>query len=93
MIPKSPVTICIRYLSAKGELMHLHDSIFGFNKYSSQSNVFKKGLKLKILVDKGKPSLYVTIGIGNSIDVGKAEEISGSHRMRGMFMSSTPLLS
>ena len=48
---------------------------------------------MKILVDKGKPSLYVTIGIGNSIDVGKAEEISGSRRMRAMFMSSTPLLS
>ena len=30
---------------------------------------------------KGKPSLYVTIAVGNSIDVGKAEEISLSRAM------------
>ena len=40
-----------------------------------------------------KPSFYITIGIGNSIDEGKAEDISGSRRMSAMFMSSTPLLS
>ena len=38
-------------------------------------NLMYLQLKLKISVDKGKPSLYVTIGIGNSIDVGKAEEM------------------
>ena len=48
-------------------------------------------IEIEDLVGKGKPSLYVTIGIGNSIDVGKAEDISGSHRMHAMFMSSTPL--
>ena len=64
--------------------MHLRGSISGFNKNSSKSNVFSRYCK-------GKPSLYVTIiGIGNSIDVGKAEEISGSRRMHAMFMSSTP---
>ena len=40
MIRKSPVTIWLLYLSAKGELLHLDGSIPGFDKNSSKSNVY-----------------------------------------------------
>ena len=50
-------------------------------------------LKLKILVEKGNPSLQVTMGIGQFTNVVSNDDvISGSFRILAMFINSTPLL-
>ena len=68
MIRRPPVTICLWYLSIKGELFHLHGRLSGFVKNKSKSRLLKNLLKLKNLVDKGGASLKVTIGITNLTD-------------------------
>ena len=57
MIRRSPVTICLWYLSAKGELLHLHGRLSGFVKNKSKSRLLANLLKLKNLVDIGGVSL------------------------------------
>ena len=53
MICRSPVTICLCYLSAKGELLHLHGRLSGFVKNKSKSRLLTNLLKLKNFVDIG----------------------------------------
>ena len=57
MVRRSPVTICLRCLSAKGELSHLHGRLSGFVKNKSKSRLLTNLLNLKGLVDKGRVSL------------------------------------
>ena len=53
MIRRSPVTICLWYLSTKGQLLHLHGRLSGFVKNKSKSRLLTNLLKLKNLVDIG----------------------------------------
>ena len=53
MIHRSPVTICLWCLSAKGELLHLHGRLSGFVKNKSKSRLLTNLLKLKNFVDLG----------------------------------------
>ena len=57
MIRRSPVTICLWYLSTKGELLHLHGRLSWFVKNKSKSRLLINLLKLKNLVDIGEVSL------------------------------------
>ena len=57
MIRRLPVTICLWYLSTKGELLHLHGRLSGFVKNKSKSRLLTNMLKLKNLVDVGAVSL------------------------------------
>ena len=57
MIRRSPITICLWYLSTKGELLHFHGRLSGFVKNKSKSRLFTNLLKLKNLVDIGGVSL------------------------------------
>ena len=57
MIRRSPITICLWCLSAKGELLHLHSRLSGFLKNKSKSRLLTNLLKLKNLVDIGGVSL------------------------------------
>ena len=57
MIRRSPATICLWYLSTKGELLHLHGSLTGFVKNKSKSRLLTNLLTLKNLVDIGGVSL------------------------------------
>ena len=57
MIRRSSVTICLWYLSTKGELLHLHGSLTGFVKNKSKSRLLTNLLTLKNLVDIGGVSL------------------------------------
>ena len=50
MIHRSPVTICLWCLSAKGELLHLRGRLSGFVKNKSKSRLLTNLLKLKNLV-------------------------------------------
>ena len=54
MICRSPVTICLWYLSTKGQLLQLNGRISGFAKNKSKSRLLTKLLKLKNLVDIGR---------------------------------------
>ena len=49
MIHRSPVTICLWYLSTKGELLHLHGRLSGFAKNKSKSRLLTNLSKLKKL--------------------------------------------
>ena len=51
MMRRSPVTICLWYLSAKGELLQLHGRLYGFVKNKSKSRLLTNLLKLKNLVE------------------------------------------
>ena len=51
MIRRSPVTVCLWYLSAIGELLHLHCRLSRFHKNRSKSRLMTILLKLKSLVD------------------------------------------
>ena len=57
MICRSPITICLWYLSTKGDLLHLHGRLSGFAKNKSKSRLLTNLLKLKTLVDIGGVSL------------------------------------
>ena len=57
MIRRSPVTICLWYLSAKRELLHLDGRLSGFVKSKSKSRLLTNLLKLKNVVDIGGVSL------------------------------------
>ena len=57
MIRRSPVTICLCYLSTKGELLHLHGRLPEFVKNKSKSRLLTNLLKLKNFVDIGGVSL------------------------------------
>ena len=57
MIRRSTVTICLRYLSTKGELLYLHGRLSGFVKSKSKSTWLTNLLKLENLVDIGGVSL------------------------------------
>ena len=57
MIRRSPVTICLWYLSTKGELLHLHGRLSWFVKNKSKSRLLTNLLKLENLVDIGEVSL------------------------------------
>ena len=57
MIHSSPVTICLWYLSLKGELLHLHGKLSWFAKNRPESRLLTNLLKLKNLVDIGGVSL------------------------------------
>ena len=57
MIRRSSVTICLWYLSTKGELLHFYGRLSGFTKNKSKSRVLTNLLKLKNLVDIGGVSL------------------------------------
>ena len=57
MIRRSPVTICLWYLSTKEELLHLHGRLSGFVKNKFKSRLLTNLLKLKNLVDIGGVSL------------------------------------
>ena len=57
MIHRSPVTTCLRYLSTKGELLHLNGRLSGFVKNKSKSRLLTNFSKLKNLVDIGAVSL------------------------------------
>ena len=57
MIRRSPATICLWYLTTKGELLHLHARLSGFVKNKSKSRLLTNLLKLKNLVDIGGVSL------------------------------------
>ena len=50
MIRRTPVTICLWCLSAKGELLHLRGRLSGFVKNKSKSRLLTNLLKLKNLV-------------------------------------------
>ena len=59
----------------------------------SKSNVLTNWLELKILVEKGNPSLQVTIGSGHFTDiVGNDDVIFGSLRIYAMFINPIPLV-
>ena len=47
MIGRSPVTLFFWYLSAKGELLHLHDRISGFVQNKSKTRLLTNLLKSK----------------------------------------------
>ena len=53
MICRSPVTICLWYLSTKGELLHFHGRLSGFVKNKFKSRFLTNLVKLKNLVDIG----------------------------------------
>ena len=53
MIRRSSVTICLWYLSTKGELLHFYGRLSGFTKNKSKSRLLTNLLKLKNLVDIG----------------------------------------
>ena len=57
MICRSPVTICLGYLSIKGELLHFHGRLSGFVKNKSKSRLLTNLLRLKNLVVIGGVSL------------------------------------
>ena len=54
MIRRSPATICLWYLSTKGELLHLHGRLSGFVRNKSKSRLSTNLLKLKNLLDIGE---------------------------------------
>ena len=51
IIRRSPVTICLWYLSGKGKLLHFHGRLSGFFKNKSKSRFLTNLLKLKNFVD------------------------------------------
>ena len=57
IIRRLPVTICLWYLSTKGELLHLHGRLSGFVKNKLKCRLLTNLLKLKNLVNKGGVSL------------------------------------
>ena len=57
IICRSPVTICLSCLSAKGELLHLHGRLSQFVKNKSKSRLLTNLLKLKNFIDVGGVSL------------------------------------
>ena len=90
-IRRSPVTICLWCLSAKGKLLNLHGRLPGFVKNKLKSRLMANLLKLKNLVDIGGVSLQVTIYLGNlTDDEGRDLTISGSRKIRAMFINSIP---
>ena len=94
MIHRSPVTIYLWYLSAKGELLHLHGRLSWFVKNKSKSRLLINLLKLKNSVDIGGVSLQVTISIGNLTDDERRDlTMSESRKIRAIFINSTPLFS
>ena len=52
IIRRSPVTICLWYLTTKGELLHFHGRLSGLVENKSKSRSLTNLLKLKNLVDK-----------------------------------------
>ena len=94
MIRRSPVTIYLWDLSAKEEFFQLYGKAFGFLRNTFKPRLLTNLLKLKNLEDKGGDSLQVTIGIANFIDdVGRDLTISGSRKMRAIFINSISLFS
>ena len=57
MIRRSPVTICLWYLSTKGESLHLHGRLSVFAKKKSKSRLLTNLLKLKNLSKFGVESV------------------------------------
>ena len=53
MIFRSPVTIYLCCLSAKGELLHFYGRLSGFVKNKSKSRLLTNLLKMKNFVDIG----------------------------------------
>ena len=53
IIRRSPITISLWCLSAKGELLRLHGRLSGFLKNKSKSRLLTNLLKLKNFVDIG----------------------------------------
>ena len=91
---RSPVTICLWCLLANGELLYLHGTLSGFVNNQSKSRLLGNLLNLKNLVDIGGVSFQVTISTGNLTDIlGGELTISGSRKVRAIFINSTPLFS
>ena len=91
---RSPVTICLWCLLANGELLYLHGRLSGFVNNQSKSRLLTNLLNLKNLIDIGRVSFQVTISSGNLTDIlGVELTISGSRKVRAIFINSTPLFS
>ena len=52
MIRRSPVTLCLWYLSRKGELLHLFGRLSGFVKNKSKSRLLTNLLKIEKLCSR-----------------------------------------
>ena len=88
MIRRLPVTICLWYLSTKGELLYLHSRLSGFVKDKSKSRLLKKLIEIKNL-SRHRWSQFVSNHWYRKFN--RDLTVPGSSKIEAEFISSTPL--
>ena len=88
IIRRLPVTICLWYLSTKGELLYLHSRLSGFVKNKSKSRLLKKLIEIKNL-SRHRWSQFVSNHWYRKFN--RDLTVPGSSKIEAKFISSTPL--